>query len=99
MALTRLPGFVLDSTSSFTFAQATVTGNIFASNVNANGTINFVGASNIALGPVANIHITGGTSGYVLSTDGSGNLSWVAQTGGGGGGTAPRRPRTARCGQ
>lgn len=27
-----------------------------------------------------------GTSGYVLSTDGSGNLSWIAQTGGGGGG-------------
>ena len=28
---------------------------------------------------------TGGTNGYVLSTDGSGNTSWVAQTGGSGG--------------
>jgi hypothetical protein len=37
------------------------------------------------LGAVANVHITGGTSAYVLSTNGSGNLSWVAQTGGGGG--------------
>ena len=37
------------------------------------------------MGAVANLHITGGTNVYVLSTDGSGNLSWVAQTGGGGG--------------
>ena len=37
--------------------------------------------------PVANLRVTGGTSGYVLRTDGTGNLSWVAQaTGGGGGG-------------
>lgn len=36
---------------------------------------------------VANIHITGGSSGRVLSTDGSGVLSWVPQSGGGGGGT------------
>ena len=29
------------------------------------------------LGAVANVHISGGSSGYVLATDGSGNLSWV----------------------
>jgi len=29
------------------------------------------------LGPAANVKITGGSSGYVLATDGSGNLSWV----------------------
>lgn len=29
------------------------------------------------LGPAANVHITGGSNGYVLATDGSGNLSWV----------------------
>jgi hypothetical protein len=29
------------------------------------------------LGPAANVHITGGSDGYVLATDGSGNLSWV----------------------
>jgi hypothetical protein len=38
------------------------------------------------LGPIANVKISGGSSGYVISTDGSGNLSWVAQSGGGGGG-------------
>ena len=32
------------------------------------------------LGNVGNITITGGSSGYILSTNGSGNLSWVAQS-------------------
>lgn len=50
-------------------------------------TLSISGATN--LGPASNVHITGGTSGYVLSTDGTGNLSWVAQSGGGeGGGSA-----------
>lgn len=30
-----------------------------------------------SLGPVGNVKITGGTTGYVLSTDGLGNLSWI----------------------
>lgn len=37
------------------------------------------------LGNVGNVKITGGTNGYVLQTDGSGNLSWAVQGGGGGG--------------
>lgn len=36
------------------------------------------------LGNVANITITGGSSGYVLTTDGAGSLSWSAAGGGGG---------------
>ena len=36
---------------------------------------------------VANLHISGGTNGYVLQTDGTGNLTWTAQTGGTGNGT------------
>jgi hypothetical protein len=55
-------------------------------NLTSNGTINFTGASNVSLGAVGNLKITGGTSGQVLSTDGTGNLSWGA--GGGGGGAA-----------
>jgi hypothetical protein len=35
----------------------------------------------------ANLHITGGSNGYVLQTDGTGNLTWTAQTGGTGNGT------------
>lgn len=36
---------------------------------------------------VANMHILGGTNGYVLQTDGAGNLNWTIQTGGGGNGS------------
>ena len=38
------------------------------------------------LGPVGNVKITGGTNGQVLSTDGTGTLSWITPAGGGGGG-------------
>jgi hypothetical protein len=50
---------------------------------NATGVVNFTTTANVTLGAVANLHISGGTSGYVLQTDGSGTLSWVAQSGGG----------------
>lgn len=40
----------------------------------------------LTLGSTSQVRITGGTNGYVLQTDGTGNLSWTAQTGGGGGG-------------
>ena len=43
----------------------------------------------ITLGSVANVKITGGTNGYVLQTDGTGNLSWTAQTGGSAGNGIP----------
>ena len=33
---------------------------------------------------ISNVHISGGANGYVLKTDGVGNLAWVAQTGGSG---------------
>jgi hypothetical protein len=52
---------------------------------NATGVVNFTTTANVSLGAVSNLKITGGTNGYVLSTDGAGNLSWVAQSGGGGG--------------
>jgi hypothetical protein len=42
---------------------------------------------NVNLGDVGNVTITGGTNGYVLQTDGAGNLDWTAMTGGGGNGT------------
>jgi hypothetical protein len=50
----------------------------------ANTTISNIG--NISIG-VANLHISGGSNGYVLQTDGTGNLTWTAQTGGSGNGT------------
>ena len=33
-------------------------------------------AANVTLGPVANVHISGGTSGQAIITDGAGNLSF-----------------------
>ena len=51
---------------------------------NATGVVNFTTTANVTLGAVGNLHISGGTSGYVLSTDGASTLSWVAQSGGSG---------------
>jgi hypothetical protein len=53
--------------------------------IKSNATANFRGASSVNLGNVANLHIDGGLNGYVLQTDGSGNLSWVVGGGGGNG--------------
>ncbi len=54
-------------------------------NLRVTGNVNFAGSANVTLGTVANLKITGGTNGYVLSTDGLGNLSWIAGGGGGNG--------------
>jgi hypothetical protein len=53
------------------------------------GNLNTSASSNVFLGDVSNIHITGGLNGYVLSTDGAGNLSWTAGGGNGGGNGVP----------
>lgn len=55
------------------------------SNITSVGTLTGLQVSgNTVLGSVGNITITGGLNGYVLSTDGTGNLSWQAAGGGGG---------------
>lgn len=63
-------------------ARANVTGNL-----RVTGNVNFTGSQNISLGTVANVKMTGGVNGYVLTTDGLGNLSWQAGGGSGGNGT------------
>lgn len=74
---------------------------IFSSNVsvgsnltvNASGNLRLLGnlnagiSPNVYLGSLSNIHIDGGINGYVLTTDGTGNLTWSAGGGGGGNGT------------
>jgi hypothetical protein len=60
--------------------QNTFTFNELTSTLTAN---NFIATSTANLGNAGNVKITGGTANYVLQTDGSGNLSWTAQTGGG----------------
>lgn len=66
----------LNGSSSFTFNK--VSGVVTIDKLTLSTSAN--------LGNAGNITITGGSSGYVLQTDGAGNLSWTAQTGGGGGG-------------
>jgi hypothetical protein len=64
-------------------ANALIAGTIYTNaqpNITSTGTLTSVtvsGQSN--LGNVGNVKITGGTNGYVLSTDGTGNLSWISQ--------------------
>lgn len=36
-----------------------------------------VSESNVTLGSVSNLHISGGNSGYLLETNGNGTLSWI----------------------
>lgn len=87
-------------TSVGTLTSLVVTGNITGGNVStgnltasgsttlsglvSNSTVDFGSASNVSLGSISNIKISGGTANYVLQTDGASNLSWVAQSGGGG---------------
>ena len=66
---------------------ATVTNNN-QPNITSTGTLSTLTVSgNVNLGDLANVKIFGGTPGYVISTDGNGNLSWSA--GGGGGNGSP----------
>ena len=61
-----------------TAAQPNVTSLGTLSGLTSTGTIDFTGASNVSLGVVSNLHIGGGTNGYVLQTNGSGGLTWVS---------------------
>jgi hypothetical protein len=90
MALTVIKPSGIDTVGNYTVTGMTVSANLSSANANianliTTSTVNFTGTSNVSLGAVGNVKITGGTSGYVLSTDGSGTLSWVEQSGGGGG--------------
>jgi len=86
---------ILGSQGNLSITGILSTGEILAYDgnnwVNAGGTAGGV----INLGSVSNVHIGGGAIGYVLQTDGAGNLSWTPQTGGGGGSGSPAGSNTA----
>jgi hypothetical protein len=71
-------GNALVAGTVYTNAQPNITSVGTLAGITATGVINLTGTSNVSLGAVGNVKITGGTNGYVLSTDGSGNLTWVA---------------------
>jgi hypothetical protein len=76
----------LNVTGNTVLGNLSITGSFVPSLLTA-GNLTVTGTSNFGL--PTNVKITGGTNGYVLQTDGSGNLSWTAQTGGGGGNGVP----------
>lgn len=49
----------------------------FDSTTNLLTVTNLTSSGNTTLGDLSNVQIFGGTTGYVISTDGSGNLSWI----------------------
>jgi hypothetical protein len=51
-------------------------GNISGANASLTGNLSVTGKSN--LGNIGNVNIIGGSSGYIISTDGSGNLNFVS---------------------
>jgi hypothetical protein len=63
-------------------AQSNITSLGTLTGLTSGGIVNFTSSSNVALGAVGNVHITGGTAGYFLQTDGSGGLSWAAASAG-----------------
>ena len=69
--------------TTVTIGNSTNTTTMNASSITSNVNVDLTG-SNISLGAIGNIKITGGTSGYFITTDGAGNLSWGAAAGGGG---------------
>jgi hypothetical protein len=90
-------GLSLPTAGNNTEVQFNNNGNFGASNTftfnNSSNTVTITGifdtsnASDVNLGNVANLSITGGNNGQYLQTDGTGNLSWVTGTGNGGNGS------------
>ena len=70
-------GNALIAGTVYTNAQPNITSVGTLTGLTSNGIVNFTNTSNTALGAVGNVHITGGTNGQVLTTNGSGNLSWT----------------------
>ena len=66
------PTVTLDVAGSSNIANISIAGN----SISAEGNLDLSG-SNVNLGANSAVILTGGTSGQILSTDGSGSLSWV----------------------
>ena len=70
-------GNALVAGTVYTNAQPNITSLGTLAGLTSTGVINLTGTSNVALGVVGNVHITGGADGQILTTDGTGNLQWV----------------------
>ena len=81
----NLANFILDEAGN-TLANAFVASIAYSVANAAQPNITSVGnLTGLTVTNLANLHIPGGTNGYVLQTNGNGNLSWTAMAGGGNG--------------
>lgn len=89
-------GVSFDGTANITVTAAagTLTGSTLASGVTASSLTSVGTLTSLAVSGTTSLRgvtytwpLADGTSSYVLSTDGAGQLAWVAQSGGGGGGS------------
>jgi hypothetical protein len=82
-------GYLLSGVTALTANYANFAGNVTIAsqpNITSLGTLaNLTVNGRTSLGSISNVKITGGLNGYVLQTDGTGNLSWTAGGGGGNG--------------
>jgi hypothetical protein len=79
-------GFTFNTSTNTLSVPTFVSSNITSSStLVSTGTANFQLATNVNLGNVSNINISGGNLGYFLQTDGNGHLAWAAGGGGGNG--------------
>lgn len=69
----------------YTPAQPSITSLGNLTGLTSTGVVNFTGSSNVSLGDVGNVKITGGSANFYLKTDGLGNLTWSSVSGGGSG--------------
>jgi len=65
-------------------AQPAITSTGTLTGLTSTGVIDLTATSNVSLGSVGNVKITGGSANYFLKTDGAGNLSWDVVSGGSG---------------
>ena len=77
-------GNIIDGTGTNTISVSSTTVGVIGNlDIGTGGVGNLSVSGKSNLGPVGNVIITGGSANYILKTDGTGNLSWIAQSGGG----------------
>ena len=88
--ITGNPGNRIDLSGPVNMIHADMTGTLSVDTINENGTNNDISITPTGTGNVVLHNLkwpsSDGSANYVLKTDGSGNLSWTAQSSGGGGG-------------
>jgi len=82
-------GGILGGNTNFTYNATSDLLRVGNVSVSGYANVGNLVTTNSNLGSNSNVKITGGSNGYVLSTDGSGNLSWISSSAGSIGATGP----------